>query len=370
MPITNASCSLQPFCPAMIAAPARPFRIFLLAAWACIAAAGFGAANESAAEEPQPIPLIFDTDIGNDVDDVLALGVIHALQSRRECDLLAVTITKDHPQCAALVDAVNTFYQRGDIPIGVVRQGPTPEQSKFTGLADQLDDGRPRFPHDLKSGADAPEAVALLRKTLAAANDRSVVVVQVGFSTNLARLLDSESDGVSPLDGRELVARKVKLLSIMAGAFEPIDGKEHLEYNVVKDIDSARKLAESWPTDIVFSGFEIGLAITYPAESILQDYRYVTHHPLAEAYQLYLPPPHNRPTWDLTSVLYAVRPGRGYFELSPPGRVAVQDDGRTTFTTQDKGRHRYLIASPLQRARVREALVHLSSQPEWGVRRG
>src|SRR5262245_42689099 len=37
------------------------------------------------ADEPishRPIPLIFDTDIGNDVDDALALGVIHALVSR------------------------------------------------------------------------------------------------------------------------------------------------------------------------------------------------------------------------------------------------------------------------------------------------
>ena len=48
-------------------------------------------------EEPlAQTPLIFDTDIGNDVDDVLALGMIHALESRGECELLAVTITKDH----------------------------------------------------------------------------------------------------------------------------------------------------------------------------------------------------------------------------------------------------------------------------------
>src|SRR5262245_12598046 len=64
----------------------------------------------------RPIPLVFDTDIGNDVDDVLALGVIHALMNRGECELLAVTVTKDHPLSAPFVDAVNTFYGRGDIP--------------------------------------------------------------------------------------------------------------------------------------------------------------------------------------------------------------------------------------------------------------
>ncbi len=311
----------------------------------------------------QPVPLIFDTDIGNDVDDALALGMIHSLQSRGECELLAVTITKDHDECAAFVDVVNTFYGRGDIPIGVVRKGVTPAQSKFTVLANQKDAGKLRYARDLVSGRDAPEAVALLRKTLAAAKDGSVVIAQVGFSTNLARLLDSKSDAASPLTGVELARKKVRLLSVMAGAFAPIGGKTHHEYNVVKDIPSAQALAKRWPTPIVYSGFEIGLAIPYPAVSIERDYRYAKHHPLAESYYLYNPPPHNRPTWDLTSVLYAVRPDRGYFDLSPPGRATVDDKGVTTFEPMKDGPHRYLIATHDQRVRVTEAQVQLSSQP-------
>ncbi|MFM8892792.1 MAG: hypothetical protein ACKOTB_14455, partial [Planctomycetia bacterium] len=61
----------------------------------------------------RPVDIIFDTDIGNDIDDVLALGLIHALQSRGECRLLAVTITKDSPLAPPFTDAVNTFYDRG-----------------------------------------------------------------------------------------------------------------------------------------------------------------------------------------------------------------------------------------------------------------
>jgi purine nucleosidase len=309
------------------------------------------------------VPLIFDTDIGNDVDDALALGMIHSLQSRGECELLAVTITKDHDECAPFVDAVNTFYGRGSIPIGVVRNGVTPAQSKFTILAGTTDDGKLRYPRDLASGKEAPEAVALLRKTLAAAKDHSVAIAQVGFSTNLARLLDSPPDDISPLSGLKLVTKKVKLLSVMAGAFAPIGGKPHLEYNVIKDIPSAKVLAEHWPTPIIYSGFEIGLSIPYPAISIQRDYRYVEHHPLAESYYLYNPPPHSRPTWDLTSVLYAVRPDRGYFNLSPVGKVTVDDKGLTTFEASENGKHRYLIATPDQRVRVTEAQVQLSSQP-------
>ena len=65
----------------------------------------------SAAEAPG---LIFDTDICGDCDDVLALGMIHALQSRGACRLLAVTISVDHELAAPFVDAVNTFYGRGE----------------------------------------------------------------------------------------------------------------------------------------------------------------------------------------------------------------------------------------------------------------
>ena len=49
--------------------------------------------------------------------------MIHAFQRRGDCCLIAVTLTKDHPYAAPLVDLVNTFYGYGDIPIGVVRDG-------------------------------------------------------------------------------------------------------------------------------------------------------------------------------------------------------------------------------------------------------
>ncbi len=317
----------------------------------------------------EPVPLIFDTDICGDCDDVLALGMIHALQSRGLCTLLAVTISVDHDLAAPFVDAVNTFYERGDIPIGVVGKGGVVEKSEFLSLVAEQDSGRFRYRHDLVSNESAKDATALLRATLAGQADHSVVIAQVGFSTNLARLLDSRADASSPLTGRELVERKVKLLSLMAGAFQPIEGnRRYLEYNIVKDVASARILAERWPTAMVYSGFEIGIALPYPAVSIERDYSYVPHHPLAEAYIRRNPPPHNRPTWDLTSVLYAVLPDRGYFDVSPRGTVTVESDGFTRFDDNPNGKHRYLILRPEQKPRVLEALVQLCSQPPKGGR--
>jgi inosine-uridine nucleoside N-ribohydrolase len=293
--------------------------------------------------------------------------MIHSLQKRGAAELLAVTITKDHPQAAAFVDAVNTFYGYPDVPIGVVRPGATPEPGKFNRLADARNpEGSLRYPHDLRSGADAPEAVGLLRQLLAAQPDQSLVLVQVGFFTNFARLLDTKPDAHSPLGGRELIAKKVKVLSVMAGAFQTVNwNTRHLEYNVIKDVPAAQSLAKRWPTPVVWSGFEIGIAAAYPHQSIEQDFDYVPHHPLKEAYVLYNPPPHDRPTWDPTALLYALYPDRGYFDLSPPGNVTVEDNGATWFRPGKEGRglHRFLVMSAAQTARVREVIVQLCVEP-------
>tara|TARA_R110002096_G_scaffold4493_29_gene21001 strand:+ start:406 stop:2403 length:1998 start_codon:yes stop_codon:yes gene_type:complete len=316
------------------------------------------------ANAKEPVKLIFDTDMGNDVDDAMALAMIHALERRGACELLAVTSTKDHPKSAAYIDVLNTFYGRPDIPIGTVRNGVTPLIGKFLPQADD-------YPHDLTNGNDAPDAVKLLRKTLAEQPDQSVAIAQVGFFTNLARLIESVPDEYSPLTGTELVKKKVKLLSIMAGAFQTIRyNNGYKEYNVWKDIPSAQQFSERWPTSIIWSGFEIGIAAAYPWRSVMEDYEYVDRHPIKESYLVYAPEkPHDRPTWDLTAVLQAVYPDRGYFALSPRGRVRIEDDGFSRFVPSAKpgsGRDRFLIMNAAQTARVREAFVQLCSENPKG----
>lgn len=315
---------------------------------------------------PEPVRLIFDTDMGNDIDDALALAMIHALESRGECQLVSVTLTKDNRYSAPFVALVNAFYGRGRIPVGVARSGITPEDGSYTKAVVEAvrrapGNGRPalRVPR-----SSFPDAVPLLRRVLAAQPDGSVAAVQVGFSTNLAGLLASGPDSHSPLTGAELVRRKVRLLSIMAGAYsDQLVAEGFREYNVVNDLPAARRIFAEWPTPVVASGFEVGASLLYPARSIEQDFRYVPYHPIAEAYRAYDKMPYDRPTWDLTSVLYAVRPGHGYFELSQPGRIAVSEQGVTRFSPDAAGPHRYLKVPPGAAARILEAMQHLCSQP-------
>lgn len=332
------------------------------------AALAFAAAPTLTPIQAAPVKMIFDTDMGNDIDDAMALAMIHQLARRGAVELLAVTSTKDHPKSVAFIDALNTWYGFPDIPLGAVREGAAKSEGRFNGQVDRKGpDEKPLFPHDT-DGNEAPEAVSLIRSTLAGQPDGSVVLVQVGFFTNFARLLDSKGDDHSPLDGPALIRAKVKELVLMAGAFQTIRHQtKHIEYNVKLDIPSAQRVAAEWPTPVVWSGYEIGIAAAYPWQSIVEDYGYVPHHPIKDSYLAYVPEqPHDRPTWDLTAALYAIHPDRDYFGLSPAGHVTVDKEGRTDFRSGKDGKDgndRYLTMDPVQTARVREAFVQLCTEP-------
>lgn len=314
------------------------------------------------APAPAPVRMIFDTDVGNDIDDALALAVIHELADRGVVDLLAVAVCKSNVWSAVYTDVVNAFYGRPDVPIGLVRDGPTPEDGKFVRQVSELrnEAGDPLFPRSLSPESEIPEATALVRKTLAAQPDGSVVYVSVGFLTIPARLLASGPDEHSPLTGEELVRAKIRLYVMMAGAFSP---ERRPEYNVHVDAHSSRVVFERWPTPIVASGYEIGEAIRYPAASVERDFAWTPRSPVVEAYVRYMKMPYDRQAWDLTAVLYAAHPDRGYFDLGHPGRIWLGEMAVTLFGESSNGSHRYLIASPEQIARVREALVQLASSP-------
>jgi inosine-uridine nucleoside N-ribohydrolase len=203
------------------------------------------------------------------------------------------------------------------------------------------------------------DAVQLLRKTLAGEQDGAVTLIQVGFSTNLARLLESAPDRYSDLSGMELVKKKVRLLTMMAGNFTAVSKPE---YNVMIDVPAATKVFATWPTDIYISGYEVGEAILFPAASIEHDFP--AGNPVAEAYRVYAKMPYDRPSWDLTTVVYDLRPDRGYFDVSPAGDVVVSPDGSTRFQPSAQGKRYFLSVNPVQVARVREACVWLASQPK------
>ncbi len=349
--------------------------------WSCV---GVAATTANAAEgdlldvrdsADAPVKMIFDTDIGGDIDDAFALGLIHRLADRGAVELLGVTLTNANEPAGRFVAALNAKYGRPGVPVGVASKSTKVfDEYPSKTLAQKTADGAAEYP--VPDGFKLEESVSLLRRLLAEAEDGSVVIVQVGYASNLAALLETPGDDVSPLTGRELAAKKVRLVSLMAGAFSFDDStaayRDHKEWNVICDIPAMQKFAADWPTPAVFSGYETGDRVRMSPVNLKNDYRrsptskilydafgHWTARNTKEGYD------HRRPTWDLTSVLFVARPesGRGYFALSEAGEVDVRDDGLTTFKPDPNGRRRVFILDEAARIRVEEAFVNLCSEP-------
>ena len=235
-------------------------------------------------EQPIRANIILDTDIGNDIDDAEALCLLNRYSDLGMVNFLGVCLNKEGEKTAKFVDVINTFYGHADvIPVGRARNngpdGNNPEKNYAALTVKRVaKDGTPLFKTTGIGYDGLPDAHILYRKLLADSEDNSVSIVSVGFLTNLIRLLDTPADDISPLTGRELIEKKVKLLSIMACRFN----NEVPEYNVMLNIPYAIKLFSEWPGEIVCSPMEVGAAVRYPFESIENDFEWAGFHPLKE----------------------------------------------------------------------------------------
>ncbi len=314
--------------------------------------------TESENPNENKILVIFDTDMGNDIDDALALAMLNNYIDLDKINLLGVISSKSNIYSVIYIDILNSWYGHPNIPLGIVKDGKTPDKPTFTKhVADMKSEGENIFHGSIEDYSLLPDGVDLYRKLLSEAPDQSVVIITVGFSTNTSRLLESTADDYSPLTGKELISKKVNYLSMMAGDFSE---NIHLEYNVVVDIPAAVNVYKNWPTKIITSPFAVGLAINYPAESISNDFSDTQYHPLVEGYKAYMPMPYDRPTWDLTSVLYVMEKDSSYFGISEPGKITIDPkDGRSRFTAIENGLHFYLNVDKDQAIRVKNRLIEL-----------
>ena len=285
--------------------------------------------QEAASAMPR---LIIETDMGNDIDDALALALALRAVDEGQATLLAVGCHKKCATAAAFTDAVCTWYGHPEVEVAM---SVTPVQ-EFSDYVDYTACEKD-FP---KTRTEYPEPVALYRKILAAQPDRSVTFVSLGFGTTLAQLLESGPDEYSPLNGVELVAKKTVGLSIMAGSYGE---KKRAEYNVINDILAMQKVFAQWPTFIWQNPFEIGKQTMYPGAIIERNLGYDKPNPVVEAYKLYRQMPYDRPSWDILSVLHTVQPE--LFTHSVAGTISVDDEGYTWFTPDEKGRHIVLSAT-------------------------
>jgi purine nucleosidase len=133
------------------------------------------------------IPVIFDTDIGSDIDDAVALAYLLA---EPRCELLGITtVTGDVARRAALAQVLCAAAGKGDVPIhcgapDILLTGPgQPDVPQYDAVRD--------LPHRL----DWPPATAIdfMRQTIRE-RPKEITLLSVGPLTNVALLfaLDRE----------------------------------------------------------------------------------------------------------------------------------------------------------------------------------
>ena len=135
-----------------------------------------------AAQSPKdraPVHLIIDTDISDDCDDTGALAIANAAQDDGKADLLGIMVDTPSEWGAPAVDAIDTYYGHGNIPIGTLK--PNNDAVDSPNYAQVL---AQQFPNSLHTGTRAPNATALYREILARQPDHSVTIAGIGFETN------------------------------------------------------------------------------------------------------------------------------------------------------------------------------------------
>ncbi|MCU0959867.1 MAG: glycosyl hydrolase family 28 protein [Pirellulaceae bacterium] len=262
----------------------------------------------------RPVPVIFDTDMHTDCDDVGTLAVLHALADLGEARILAVVHSAPAPWGPQCIGAINRYYDRPAIPVGSIAwpdYDVSPTYAHYRRAQAYVLENGIDYVQRVAERAPAPpgsvaDAVTLYRRVLADAPDHSVVICATGMLYALARLLDSPPDYISAWPGHELVARKVRLLVTMGGGVFP-EGAD--PFNWECDRPSAARVLNAWPTP---------LAVSHHGEQVLTGARLTTDTPEANpvrcAYEIYLRGPgRSRCSWDQLAMLYAVRGTAGLF---------------------------------------------------------
>lgn len=265
--------------------------------------------------EKTNVKLIFDTDLGGDCDDTGACAVLCNLAKAGEVQLLCATYCIGNPWGGYFLRYELDYFGFSDVPVGVLWDD--------TFMTDAVYEKYSR-PYVERMGASTEkqeDAVRLLRKTLAAnGGNRDIVLCAVGPLRNIANLLKSPADDISPLDGISLVRENVSVFYTMLGYFE---SAEYTEWNLKMDIPSARYCVENMPVKTVFLPSEAGSHIV--TGQLLQNVS--DEHPVRAAYTLWNNGTcHVRSSWDLITAYCAVRQDTPLYTYRPV-HVTIDENG-------------------------------------------
>ncbi len=276
--------------------------------------------------------VIYETDFTFDVDDVGALAILHALADNREAEILAISYNEVQSRAADAIDAINTWYGRGNIPIGIYDK-PLAEPDYFHSF--YIDD-LAGMQNDITDNL-VDSSLNVYKQVLSEQPDNSVIIISVGFLNNLYDLLTEEPD---------LVTQKVEKLVLMGGVY-------YDEFNFVRHnlADQTQYVLENWPTPIVVSQEGVYIKTGKGLKDTPED------NPVRQAYYAWFDNSfQDRSSWDQVAVLYGVRGSSNYFEEVDTGNGQLSNGYQWKM---EPGHRMYLVhtLSTTEMAKIIETLM-------------
>ncbi len=281
----------------------------------------FAAMEKIKAFEPlckTPRTVLLDTDIGPDCDDVGALAVLIYYAKQYGFPIGGICNCTSNKAGNGVIDAVCRRCGIDTPPLGQWHgEGfmNDVEHCKYNVAVAEAHSEAYR-----NGTLPVDDEVTFYRKRLAEAKDGEVMVISIGMFNNLAALLDSPADDISPLTGVELVKAKVYALVSMAAILP-----QGRECNVVSDYKSAEKVFANWPTAIYLSDFHIGVNVK-TGYGHITDPETIMADPLPMSYHLYTKEWNwegaiigQNASYDLTAVQFAALGEGELYGLDTPG---------------------------------------------------
>src|SRR6185369_11023592 len=136
------------------------------------------------------VGIVFDADLGNQIDDSLALASLYGFQGKSESRVISVSTTRPGLNSAIFADILVRFYtgEPGPFappsPIGLTLGKAQADTALMTAVV-----GKTEYPRNIKQLNETADPLAMLRNALSAQFDANAIVFLAGPATNLAKSL-------------------------------------------------------------------------------------------------------------------------------------------------------------------------------------
>lgn len=272
----------------------------------------------------ESIKVIFDTDIGSDIDDAVALAFLLA---QPRCDLLGITTVSGKPiERAKLVSAICKTAGK-DIPIipgnearlnGPTRQPNVPQASVL-----------PNWQHETEFGNQ--NAVEFLAETIRQ-NPHEVVLLAVGPMTNVARLFQEHPD----------TAQLLKSLHMMIGRFSDTPGLPMSEWNAHCDPAAANVVYSTAAQNHTSIGLDVTHQVVMDSAQVKEHFAHPLLKPVYEMSEVWFSERDELKFHDPLAAVTIFNESICEYENGTAivKRTSDRDDGETVWIPDANGPHR------------------------------